>query len=185
MTDDEFDGVHVKPITALIRREFETTPGLTPEQFAGLSGLELHRVEAIAAGRPITLTEAEFKQAEDAYRVIGEAYWHVRYRREGWIFPKTKATGPYAALMNLPKPPPGYHKRIRPKTRLSLREIALGILGLLFLGAIAAGMLLFFVADYVNCFNATLPAGTGIGHFERCVLGIREVDESLQRILSR
>src|SRR6266705_2160823 len=105
MTDDDFDGVHFKPLTVLIHREFKTTPELTPEQFAGFSGMKLHRVKAIAAGRPITLTEAEIKQAEAAYGTIADAYWQAKYRREGWIFPEHTATGPLAPLLNLPKPP--------------------------------------------------------------------------------
>jgi hypothetical protein len=35
---------------------------------------------------------------------------------------------------------------------------------------------------YVNCFQAQLPPGTGTEHFERCVLGVKAVDESLQPI---
>ena len=53
------------------------------------------------------------------------------------------------------------------------------IVGMFFVAAVV-----FFVAaiKYVDCFQAPLPPGTNIGHFERCVLGIEAVDENGQPI---
>jgi len=38
-------------------------------------------------------------------------------------------------------------------------------------------VILWFGYGYITCFQAKLPAGTEIGHFERCVLGLRGADE--------
>jgi hypothetical protein len=66
-----------------------------------------------------------------------------------------------------------------PKHRRTFGEIAAMIVGIFF---VAAVVWVVIKIKYVDCFNAPLPPGTNIGHFERCVIGIEAVDENGQPI---
>lgn len=56
----------------------------------------------------------------------------------------------------------------------------MSIIVVMFLFA-AVGLIVIKI-KYVDCFQAPLPPGTHIGHFEGCVLGIEAVDENGQPI---
>jgi hypothetical protein len=47
---------------------------------------------------------------------------------------------------------------------------------------VAVVVLIVIKIKYVDCFQAPLPPGTNIGHFERCVLGIEAADENGQPV---
>jgi uncharacterized protein YbaA (DUF1428 family) len=44
--------------------------------------------------------------------------------------------------------------------------------------AMAAVLSLFVKLRYVDCFEAELPPGTHIYHFERCIIGVQAADEN-------
>ena len=53
------------------------------------------------------------------------------------------------------------------------------IVGTVYIGAV---VLLIIKIKYVDSFQAPLPSGTKIGHFEWCVLGMQAADENGQPI---
>src|SRR5260370_31612530 len=66
-----------------------------------------------------------------------------------------------------------------PKHRRTFSEITAMIVGMFLVTAV---VLIVIKIKYVDCFQAPLPSGTNIGHFERCVLGIEAADENGQPI---
>ena len=69
--------------------------------------------------------------------------------------------------------------RASSKHRRTFGEIVSIIVVMSLLAAVA---FIVIKIKYVDCFQAPLPAGTHIGHFERCVLGIEAADENGQPI---
>lgn len=64
-----------------------------------------------------------------------------------------------------------------PKHRQTLGDILAMIFGVIVFAMAVVLVILWFGYGYITCFQAKLPAGTEIGHFERCVLGLRGADE--------
>jgi hypothetical protein len=66
-----------------------------------------------------------------------------------------------------------------PKHHRRFGEIVGMVVGMIFFGAV---VLMLIKIKYIDCFQANLPPGTNIGHFERCVLGIQAADKNGQPI---